>query len=549
LLVLAMLVLHANALGAFFVGDDFEILARTVELDGLGDALRMTFVGNWGPMSYVQFYLDWLVGGLDPLAYHLTNLFWHALLLVGLYGFLRTVWPEQRLAAWAAALLFLTHPANDQGVSYISARSHSIAAALAVATLALYARSRLVHGNPPRRRAALLGTALATAFLAGLSKESALMLPVWIAACEWLFASADRPAVLRLARSAGSALLFAGPAAAVFATRHLLIGGAPPKLGAASGSAARALGQLALDLPVYALVGGLPFPCAWIDLPDLQRLAPLGWLLIGAALALGLACLVVRTTRDGARTGAALWLLGLTIAAVTLLPVIYAELEIQRRYLYMADVGIVLMAVGGSGTLATRLPRTTRIVLAVLVLAGAVGTIQRNALQRRAGEVARRLVETVLDAPLDEAPGKASPGQSVVLVQLPRYYGGDRVSGAVLLQRTDLVGALVLYGIPRPDVNYALKCYHAQDHAARLQFTDELAAELEISFRSPRAWRAALARDLEADPSGDALSAELLSADPTTRVVRYRLHFNRYFWQEHGELLLYSDGGFSRLSR
>ncbi len=142
-LLLLVLALNANALGAFFVGDDFEILYKVTQLDDLADALHMTYVGNWGPLSYVQFYLNYRLAGLDPLIYHVTNLAWLGLLVVALYTFVRRALPDEPWAAWAAALLFLTHPAHDQAVANICGRSHVIATAMAVVALGLYARSRL----------------------------------------------------------------------------------------------------------------------------------------------------------------------------------------------------------------------------------------------------------------------------------------------------------------------------------------------------------------------------------------------------------------------
>jgi hypothetical protein len=549
---LLVALLNANALNAFFLGDDFDILWKTKDQHDLSQALRMTFVGNWGPMSYVQFYLNYRLGGLDPFVYHLTNLLWLWLAVVALFGFVRTAWPEEPLAAWAAALLFVTHPANDQAVSYICARSHSIGAALAVAALCLYARFRL-RGAARAARALLLSGALLAGFLAGLSKETALTLPAWIAAFEWLFAGGDRGSRGRAMRHAvAAAVLFALAASAVFGARRLVVGGEPPRLEEAAVEAGDLAQAVVWELPIYALAGGLPLPFSWFDLAQLVRLQVLGWIVLGGAIAAGAACLGVAVLRGSARLprAAALYVLGLTIASVSLLPILYAELVFQRRYLFIVNVGIVLMAVAALQPLHARFPRAVRGLVALLVLAGGAGTIQRNELHRGAGRVARNLIETVFQAPVEELPGPGrTEARSVVLVTLPRYYGGDRVSGVILLHRTDLYSALRLFGIGEPWIAYPLLCRHAEDYSARAELVSDSVLDLAVSFRSRRAYGAARARDLRYDQRRDAAAAELVSADPERRVLRYRVTLADGFWEEHGELFLYGDERFTRLHR
>lgn len=544
LLCALVLLLNLNALRAFFVGDDFEILRKVTRVDGLGDALRITYDGNWGPLSYVQFYLNHRTAGFDPMVYHLTNLAWLALLVVALHGFVRRTLPDEPWAAWAAALLFLTHPANDQAVANLCGRSHVIATAMALVALGLYARLRLGRAGWAGRAALLSGSLLA-AFLAGLSKESAMTLPAWIAAFECLFCRRREDSLARTAlRAIAIALLFLVAALAVFGAGLLVVGRTSPKI---EGESPDLGAFLPSDLAVYALISSVPFPFAWVDLPALQRLQALGWAALLAVVAAGVRCLWLCGSRRAGSRAPALFALGLTIAATTLLPVVYADLQLQRRYVFISNVGTVLMAVAAFQALRPRLPRASRVVPLLLVLAGAAGTVQRNDLYRRAGDVVRSAIETALATPIDRLPLAEGGGPShVAFVTLPRYYGGDRASGAILMHISDLRAALRLFGTTRPEIAYALRCSHAQDYATRVVAGADSALDLIVSFRSRRAFRAALARDTDGIRRGT-LSAELVSSDPDSRVLRYRLTLDPERRADYGELLLYGDGRFTRL--
>ena len=145
----------------------------------------MEFWGEWEPLWHASWYLDFRTWGHNPVGYHLTNVFWLFVAVFALFWFVREAWPESALAAWSAGLLFATHPLHDEAVTYLAARGHTMAAALAIVVLALYARFRSgSHGR--LGRAALLSAALVTAFLAALAKEVALVLPAWIAVFECL---------------------------------------------------------------------------------------------------------------------------------------------------------------------------------------------------------------------------------------------------------------------------------------------------------------------------------------------------------------------------
>ena len=174
----------ANGLVSFFVGDDFDFLVMVRRLRHAGKALELTFWGEWEPLWYLSFYLDYRLWGLNPIGYHVSSILWLTLGVVMLYALVRELLPEAGLAPWAAALLFATHPLHDEAVTYLAARGHPMSGGLLLLALGLYARSRRSGLISDGRRSALLVASLFAALLAASAKETALVFPAWIVALE-----------------------------------------------------------------------------------------------------------------------------------------------------------------------------------------------------------------------------------------------------------------------------------------------------------------------------------------------------------------------------
>lgn len=130
------------------------------------------------PLTFLSFQLNYLIGGLEPFIYHLTNLLLHvgSSLLVG--------WIALRLSgrksvALLTALLFAVHPVNVEAVAWVSARKDVLSGFFFLASLGSFLQWR--SGGDRRWYAAALG-----AFLCGLlSKVSILGLPVILLLADW----------------------------------------------------------------------------------------------------------------------------------------------------------------------------------------------------------------------------------------------------------------------------------------------------------------------------------------------------------------------------
>lgn len=191
--VLALTVVcYANSLHVPFVLDDKNnilddvgVLAPTPSmlLDRRGLA-KLTFAANYA------------LGGTDVVGYHVVNIAIHCLngLLVLALARLLLRLARQRgaeLPAWVdhvplvAALLFVAHPLQTQGVTYIVQRMASLAATFYLGAVLAYGHARCA--SQPRPRALLYGLAVVCALCAFRTKEHTVTLPFALALFDFLF--------------------------------------------------------------------------------------------------------------------------------------------------------------------------------------------------------------------------------------------------------------------------------------------------------------------------------------------------------------------------
>ena len=131
----ARLLLLAGALAAFgaslgsgFHFDDYAIFPAHFDL------------GLTRPLTYLTFWLNYQVGGENPIGYHAVNLLLHLGAVLLAYECLRRLLPER--AVVIAAALFAIHPIQAEAVNYVWARSIVLAAVLCFASLLSWLEGR-----------------------------------------------------------------------------------------------------------------------------------------------------------------------------------------------------------------------------------------------------------------------------------------------------------------------------------------------------------------------------------------------------------------------
>ncbi len=326
LLFVAAFALYWPVLTDFFALDDFIWLQAASHPNVAGvfkDAFSFPHgtpfdrpTPFWRPLVDLYFAAAWRVFGLEPLPYHVMNVMLHggvACLLAVLVGQLGV----SRPAALAAGLLFVVLPTYGFAVSWISSVTELMGAFLYLLTLVLYAAYLKGQG---RSRVMYMG-ALAALFLALLSKESAVTLPV---ALVLLVGALDLP---RSTEVATRRLRELAPFVALTAAYFVFLYIQEYRAGADEGSY-RFGWHFADNLWAYLKWMTLPLPDDWASWVKGSR---------PATATLFLAAGTSAALLGNARLGFAfVWTL------VALLPYAFFPAGIEFRYTYLASIPFVI---------------------------------------------------------------------------------------------------------------------------------------------------------------------------------------------------------------
>ena len=181
--------------GGFQQWDDVVLLVDNPAYRGLGwSNLKWMFttnlMGHYMPLTWMTYGLDYVVWGLNPYGYHLTNIVLHAanaaLVYLVAQRLFRIVWPDTsaagvdglRIAAALAALVFGVHPLRVESVAWITERRDVLSGFFFLLAVLMYLRACEVESRDGRRWSTFYWAAVGTFVLALLSKSMAVTLPV-----------------------------------------------------------------------------------------------------------------------------------------------------------------------------------------------------------------------------------------------------------------------------------------------------------------------------------------------------------------------------------
>jgi len=337
-----------------FVYDDVPVVAQDARIREVRAGLvTLPYWGAevrdriWRPATTLSFALDWAAGGGAPLAFHVTNLFLHALVAVLVVVLAaRIVGPA---GAVVAGLVFAVHPVHVEAFAPVVGRSELLAAAGYLAAVVAYAGDGM-RGAAGRVRLGWTLLTLAGAAVAFGAKEHALTLPAALLLADWW--EARRGGERMAARWRPHALLWiavAVMAAGYLAARATVLGSALGAGNIAPGLEDLDAGRRALVmLPAFLLWARLlvfPLhlaadygPAAFVPNPSLTPIHVLAALALVAAGAL--------TWRMRARRPAllfaALWFA--ITAAVAANVVVPTGVLLAERVLYLPSVAVAIAA-------------------------------------------------------------------------------------------------------------------------------------------------------------------------------------------------------------
>ena len=123
------------------------------------------------PLTLVSYQLNWLVSGLHPELYHVTNLILHGLNAF-LFGLIVLLLIRRKGIALLFALIYAVHPQNTETAVWIAARKDTLSTLFLFGSIVQYLRYRDTNVTKHARLSIVLYV------LAALSKASVFMLPV-----------------------------------------------------------------------------------------------------------------------------------------------------------------------------------------------------------------------------------------------------------------------------------------------------------------------------------------------------------------------------------
>jgi hypothetical protein len=347
----AAVLLYLNSLGNGFAYDDLHLIVGnpliqdpenlgTLWLAPYWPTLDGLERGLYRPLTSFLFAVQWAAGGGEPLLFHLTSVFLHALASVLVFALLEEL--IGRGPALAGALIFAAHPVHVEAVANPVGQAELLAAVLVLSAAVAYARRPLTGGSSPR-----LLCFLALAFLGGLlAKENAVVLPGLLVVLDVAQGRPRRKGYGSEGLRLGVLLL---AVAAIYLTlRYAVLGGAltqgvATNLGFLLDPATRILTALSV-WPEYARLLFAPadlsamYDPATIN-PAATFTAPA---VAGALLLLGAiaTCLIPRAWPGGA-LGASWFLLSVLPVSNLLFPV---GTVLAERTLYLPSVAVAIWA-------------------------------------------------------------------------------------------------------------------------------------------------------------------------------------------------------------
>ena len=180
-LVAVVLICYANSLGNGFVFDDQFLVPAYGRIRSLSQLVQ-TLLESYRPMRNISYGIDFLVWGMKPFGFHLTNVLIHAANTVLVFLLIRR-FSAKLSAAVVAGLIFAVHPIQTDSVSYVSGRRDILFTLFYLAAFHAY----LTY----REKASRTWFFLFLGFwvLSLMSKEMAVTLPVviflWNFCAEW----------------------------------------------------------------------------------------------------------------------------------------------------------------------------------------------------------------------------------------------------------------------------------------------------------------------------------------------------------------------------
>ena len=183
ILIFAVFLTYLPAFWAGFIwDDDYHVKSNPTVIGPLGlKEIWTTGAGQFFPLVLTTFWIEHALWGLNPLPYHLINVFQHAISTVLLWKVLRRL---QIPGAWLGAALWALHPLQVESVAWISEMKNTQSGLFYLLAILFYVRWQQ-NGKDEVYLDLNYAFTLLCCALAMASKSSTLVLPAVLSLCVW----------------------------------------------------------------------------------------------------------------------------------------------------------------------------------------------------------------------------------------------------------------------------------------------------------------------------------------------------------------------------
>lgn len=188
LLILVAGGLYLNSLENQFTNwDDSMIYAnpqiKSLDLGNILQIFALQKASTYQPIRFLSYAVDYCFWKLNPVGYHITNIFFYILTCIMIFLILREISAHLRdkaspdshgRVAFFGSLLFAAHPVHVEAVTWLAARKEVLQGFFFFLAFYIYLKGRDREGS---KRIIFLGLVLLSILFAILSKPSAVVFP------------------------------------------------------------------------------------------------------------------------------------------------------------------------------------------------------------------------------------------------------------------------------------------------------------------------------------------------------------------------------------
>lgn len=297
------------------------------------------------PIFNVLFTINYALFGTAPWGWHLMNVLIHCAVALLVFVVMNE-FTGRKWVALIAAVLFAVHPAHAESVAWVSGITDPLVALFLLPAFYYY----LLYRKSERK--SLLTIALVFYFLALLSKETAIALPLIVAYCETAHFQDSAKLTRRFARAVAISSLFALPALIYFLLRYnalssILFGGEPLY------PLSYVFQTIPLALVKYLKLMAIPTGYSYQHYTELVSSVASVKLIAPLALIAAITAAVI-LSRSRLLKFSAVWFIVWLAPALAVLRQYEQEYLVQDRYLYLPSIGFCLAVAIGIERLAAQ---------------------------------------------------------------------------------------------------------------------------------------------------------------------------------------------------